>query len=141
MQKAAFHGGHGHDVRSVEVEDTLQVRPSRMNGGVKHEPGDVHAEIGRPGLHYAALHVDLDEAGGRNLVVQHSKGVDEKVFGILTDANLKNKTGSNITNYKNKLSAWFQKFKFASSQQRLNSTFSLQNIKIARLEYLKFERL
>ena len=70
------------------MEDTLEVRPRRMNGRVKHKAGNVDAEIGRSGLHYLTLHINLDKAGGRNLVVQHSKRIDEKVFGILTDANL-----------------------------------------------------
>ena len=55
---------------------------------MKHEPGHVDPEIGRSSLHDLTLHVDLDQAGGCDLVVQHAKGVDEKMFCVLADANL-----------------------------------------------------
>ena len=58
-----------------------------MDGRVKHESGHVNAEVGGAGLHHVALHVDLDQAGGGNLVVQHTEGVDQEMFGVLTDAN------------------------------------------------------
>ena len=69
---------------------------------MKHEPGHVDPEIGRSSLHDLTLHVDLDQAGGCDLVVQHAKGVDEKMFCVLTDANLQKKPnrylGLNILN-------------------------------------------
>ena len=55
---------------------------------MKHESGHVDTEIGRASLHALSLHVDFDEARGCDLIVQHAKGVDEKVFCVLTDANL-----------------------------------------------------
>ena len=58
---------------------------------MKHEPGNVDPKIGRSRLHDLALHVDFDQAGGCDLVVQHAKGVDEKMFCVLTDANLQKK--------------------------------------------------
>ena len=73
------------------VDDTLEVRPGRVNCGMEHKSGHVDTKIGRSRFHDLALHVDLDQAGGCDLVVQHSKGVNEKVFCVLTDANLKNK--------------------------------------------------
>ena len=53
---------YGHNVGSVQVDDTLEVWPGRMNGGVKHESGHVDAKIGRSGLHGRALHVHLNKA-------------------------------------------------------------------------------
>ena len=55
---------------------------------MKHEPGHVDPKIGRSSLHDLTLHVDLDQAGGCDLVVQHAKGIDEKMFCVLTEANL-----------------------------------------------------
>ena len=34
------------------------------------------------------LHVDLDEAGGRDLVVEHPKGVQQEMLRILTNSGL-----------------------------------------------------
>ena len=58
---------------------------------MKHKAGHVDPEIGRSSLHDLTLHVDLDKAGGCDLVVQHAKGIDEKMFCVLTDANLQKK--------------------------------------------------
>ena len=73
------------------MNNTLEVRPRRVDRSMDLEPGHVNTEIGRSRLHDVALHVHLDQAGGCDLVVQHSKGVDEKVFGVLTDAYLQKK--------------------------------------------------
>ena len=57
---------------------------------MQHETGDADAEVCGPGLDHLALHVDLDQARGRDLVVKHSERVEQEVLRILTNADLKN---------------------------------------------------
>ena len=77
---------HRNDVGHVQVDDALDVRPVGVDGGVQDEAGDVDAEVGGARLHDGALHVDLDQAGGRDLVVEHAEGVDEEMLRVLADA-------------------------------------------------------
>ena len=57
-----------------------------MDGRVKHESGHVDPKVGGAGLDDGALHVDLDEAGGSDLAVQHAERVDQEVLCILADS-------------------------------------------------------
>ena len=85
-QEAALHGGDGHDVGGVEVDDALDVGSGLVDGGVQHEPRLVDTEVGGALLHSLPLHVDLDQAAGGHLVVQHPEWVEKKMFCVLTNS-------------------------------------------------------
>ena len=73
----------------VEVDDTPDVRPGSVDGGVEHETSHADAKVGGATLDNVPLHVHLDEGGGRHLVVQHAEWVEQEVFGVLADAGLR----------------------------------------------------
>ena len=53
--EAALHGGHGHNVGRVQVDDALDVGAGRVDGRVEHEAGLVHAKVQAPLLHHITL--------------------------------------------------------------------------------------
>ena len=64
-----------HNVGGVEVDDALDVGSGLVDGGVQHETCLVHPEVGCPLLHHLSLHVDFDQTGSRDLVVEHPEWV------------------------------------------------------------------
>lgn len=56
--------------------------------------GDMYAEIRRALLDDAALHVSLDEARGRGLVIEKSVGIDEEVLLVLVQSRSNHTTDS-----------------------------------------------
>ena len=71
------------------MDDGLDVRPGLVDGGVQHEARLVDPEVSGPLLHGLSLHVDLHQARGRHLAVQHSKRVQKKMFSVLAHSGLK----------------------------------------------------
>lgn len=67
------------------MDDALDVGARRVDGRVQLKAGDVDAEIRRALLDDVALHVGLDEARGRDLVVQQPVRIDEEVLLVLIE--------------------------------------------------------
>ena len=87
---SGFDLTHRNDVWCVEVDDALDVGPGLVDGAVQHEARLVHSEVGGALLHGLALHVDLHQARGRHLAVQHPERVQQEMFRVLAHAGLKN---------------------------------------------------
>ena len=71
------------------VDDTFYVWPSAMDGRMQHKTSNVYTKVSCTGLNYMALHINLDQRGGSDLVVKHSKWIKQKMFRLLADPNLK----------------------------------------------------
>ena len=91
---------HGDNVWCVKVNNAFEVWSGGMDGRMEHKTGDVDTEVGRARLDDAALHVDLYQAGGRDLVVEHAERVEQEVLSVLTNANLKSKRVKIISMFK-----------------------------------------
>jgi hypothetical protein len=77
---------YGCDQRRGDVYDALDIGPRCVDRRVQLIIGDVDTEIRRALLHDAALHVDLQEARGRHLVVKQTVGINQKVLLVLIEA-------------------------------------------------------
>ena len=65
------------------MDDALYVGTGLVDGGVQHEAGLADGEVCGALLHHLALHVDLDQAGGGHLAVEHAEGVEKEVLRVL----------------------------------------------------------
>lgn len=66
--------------------DALEIRPGSVYCRVQLKAGHVNAEVGCSLLDEGALHVDLDEAGGGDLVEEQTVRIDEEVLLILVQS-------------------------------------------------------
>ena len=71
------------------VYDAFNVWSCAMDGRVQHETSNIDAKISCARFHYAALHINLDQRRGSDLVVKHAKRVEQKVLRVLANSNLK----------------------------------------------------
>ena len=70
-------GGHRDAGSRVRVQHALGVVPGGVDGAVDHEAGRVHRK--RRVHDLLAVEVDLDQAGGADLVEEDAVGVDEEL--------------------------------------------------------------
>jgi hypothetical protein len=77
-QQPAFHGRDGHAGGRVRMRHAIHVVLGHVDGAVNDEAGDVDVIVG--GIEQrVALDVDLDQAGGVDLLVKHPVGVDQEL--------------------------------------------------------------
>ena len=70
------------------VDDAFDVWSCAVDGRVQHETGNVNSKVCCACLNYVTLHINLDQRGGSDLVVKHTKWIEQKVLSILADSNL-----------------------------------------------------
>ncbi len=89
-QQAAFHRRHRHAGPGVGVDDAVHVGLGHVDRAVDHEAGAVDAVVeARPELglgQHVAVVVDLDQARGGDLLVEHAVGVDQEMVGLARHA-------------------------------------------------------
>ena len=66
---------YSNDCWRMYVYDAFNVWSCAMDGRVQHETSNIDAKISCARFHYAALHINLDQRRGSDLVVKHAKWV------------------------------------------------------------------
>ena len=71
------------------MDDAFDVWSCAVDGRVQHESCHIHSKVCCACLNHVTLHINLDQRGGSDLVVKHTKWIEQKVLSILADSNLK----------------------------------------------------
>ena len=79
------------------MDDGLDVWPGRVDGRMDGEVVSIELQVGGSGVHSLALHVDLQQAGGRHLVEHHAIGRCEEVLVFLADTSLQTDSKIGLT--------------------------------------------
>ena len=80
---------YGDNVRCVKMYNAFEVWSCGVDGRMEHESGNIDAKVGRSCFDDGALHVHLDQARSRDLVVKHAERIEQEMLSILSNANLK----------------------------------------------------
>lgn len=72
----------------VKVDDALDVRACRMYSSMKLEAWYVGPKVSGSLLNDRTLHVNLDQARGRHLMIQHAKRVHQEMLLVLVQPGL-----------------------------------------------------
>lgn len=80
--EAFTHRGNG---RSCNMNNTLDIGSRSVYCRMQLEACHVHAEVRRALLDNRALHIDLDQTGGGDLVIEQSIRIHQEVLLILIE--------------------------------------------------------
>ena len=78
LRQAVLEASHRHTCCRVRVHDTVRPFKAAVQSSMHHKTSRIDL-VGRA-VQHLALHVDLDQIGGRDLAVVQAKRVDQKVF-------------------------------------------------------------